>query len=233
MYSTEDQVEKYLGININVALASWLATVGAAVKDYIDQTCGGGITAKRWFDATDTDSTRYYDGNDSTKLMIDDIRTITSLSVWGIALVQNTDYYAYPLNAIADGRPFEWIELVQPETLVNASSRSIFAGSGVNQFVVNKGQKAVTVVGKFGYSKTGEVPDAIQLVSMRLMSAIIKEDIGDSDVKEITSESLGEYSVSYAKIKDIANRLEVEQQLAPYIRKQAFSGVLGSIRLAS
>ncbi len=55
---------------------------------------------------------------------------------------------------------------------------------------------------------------------MRLAGAVIKENIGDSDVRELTAESLGDYSVSFTKLTDIANSLKVAEALQPYVRKQ-------------
>lgn len=234
MYFTEDQLEKYLGININPALESWLATMGAAVKEYIDLTCsmeGGG----RWFDDDDTETTRYFDGNGLSRLYVDDLREVTSIVASitrgnGVTLVANQDYFLYPLNAAADGYPYEYIELANPAFNMPTNSR-LSAGLG-GAYTFFQGQRNIAITGKWGYNAEGEgKPELVTLAALKIMAGIIKENIGDDDVKELTQESLGEYSATYARIKDIADRLGIQDVLAPLIRQKVNNG--GGMRKAS
>lgn len=235
MYFTEDQLEKYLGININAGLATWLATMGAAVKQYIDETCSTEGVGRRWFDDADTETTRYFDGNGLTRLYVDDLRSVTSLVASitagnGVTLVLNTDYFLYPLNAVADSKPYEYIELANPAFNLPANSRIT---TGVAQaYIFFEGQRNIAITGKWGYNAaSGSRPDLITLAALKIMGGIIKENIGDDDVKELTQETLGEYSASYAKVKDIADRLGIPDTLAPFIRARKASG--GGIRKVS
>ena len=212
-YIDEAQIEKYLGLNIDSGLESFIATLISGVETYIEKYCGGQHFVKRWFEDSDSEKTFRYDGNDDTKIAIDDLRELTSLTVDDVALTEDEDFHLYPLNASALGMPYEWIELIQPETrLLNVNSRL----SSSPPYIFDKGQKTIVVVGKFGFSTT--VPDDIKLAALKLVGGIIKENVGDSDLREVTQESLGDYSASYAKIKDVANRLGVNNILDGYVK---------------
>ena len=214
-YITKTEIEQYLGVTIDATLQTFMDTIIAMTQEYIEAFCGGGIIEKRVFNDADTTVTRYYDGRGMTKLKIDDLRSVTSLSADDVALVANTDYYLYPLNAVADGKPYEWIELIQPETRIGVNTNSRIESTSPYVFM-NK-QKNVIVVGKFGYSTTP--PSAVKLAALRLVGEVIKENIGDNDLKNVTSESLGDYSVSYQDIKDAAISQKVGEILYPYVRK--------------
>ena len=135
-----------------------------------------------------------------------------------MALTEDEDFLLYPLNEL----PTEWIELIQPETRLNSNSRV----AATSTYIFDKGQANVTVIGKFGYSATP--PDDIKLAAMKLVGGVIKENVGDIDVKEISAENLGEYGVNYVKIKEMADRLGVNDILNNYVRKpiRPVSGVI-------
>lgn len=213
MYVTKVEIQNYLGISINATLDTYVNTLISAVTDYIERYTGNGVIEKREFEDADIDRTFYYNGNGATKLEIDDLRSITSLTVdfslgSETALTADEDYFLYPLNEDVKTN----IQLVQPSTRLNLNSRL----QSASPYIFDEGQKTVKVIGKFGYSTTP--PDAIKLACMKLVGAVIKENIGDTDLKEITSESLGEYSANFAKIKDIAERLKVNSLLDTYKR---------------
>lgn len=217
-YITKTEVATYLGISINNTLQTYIDTLISGVEDYIERVCGGGIFTKRRFQDDDVEKTFYYDGNSATKLAIDDLREITSLTVdfisgSGTALTENDDYFLYPLNANNDDLPFTEVQLIQPSTRLNLNSRLQSSAP----YIFDEGQKTVKIVGKFGYSTTP--PDAIKLACMKLVGAIIKENIGDTDLRELSSETLGDYSANFTKIKDIAERLGVNNLLIQYTRK--------------
>lgn len=216
-YITKAELEQYTGLTISAGLQTFIDTVIAGATQYIEKFTG------RKFEAPtpDTDKTRYYDGNGATKLAIDDLRSLTSLTVDDVALTVNEDFYLYPLNATEDGVPYERIELIQPETRLAENSRV----DSASPYIFDKGQRTVTVVGKFNYSATP--PSDVKLACMKLCGGVIKENIGDNDLKELTAESLGEYSMSFAKISDIAHALKVDEMLKQYIRADK-RGTVGS-----
>ena len=211
MYINKTDVQNYSGIAINETLNSFIEDLINTAQDYIEEY------TSRKFENTDEDTTRYYDGNGETKMKINDIREITSLTVdfngeSETALTNEDDYFLYPLNATEDEKPFTEIQLIQPETRLNLNSRLRSA----SPYLFDVGQRTVKVVGKFGYSVTP--PSAIKTVAVKLVLAMLKENIGDADLKEITQESLGDYSASFVKVKEIAERLHFANILDKYKR---------------
>lgn len=203
-YITEQEIEQYSGIDIPSTMSTLLGEIISGIEKLIEETTGRKFVAP----TPDNDETRYYDGNGLKRLNIDDLRSITSLVVDGVSLVKDVDYYLYPLNAVADGKPYEAIELVQS---ISGSNRNPRAGT---TYIFEEDQRNVVITGKFGYSAS--LPSAIKLASLKIASAIIKENVAR---KELSSESLGEYSVSYMKIADVADSMNFEKVLAPYIKK--------------
>ena len=220
-YTDKATLQSYLGVTISSSLDTFLGIVIDGVSDYIEKTCGGKIFLRRKFENVDSDTTRYYDGNDAERLLIDDIRTITSVVADGVTLIENTDYFAYPLNEPVK----EYIELIQPETRLNRNSRLDVS----SPYVFTKAQRNVAITGKFGYSVT--VPASVKLVATQLAGAVLKESVGNRDLSEVTSTSLGEYSVTYTKIADIANKVGADMLLSGFIRKAPSTPKTGFIKI--
>lgn len=209
-YITTTDIANHLGITLTAGQTTLSTVLIESAEDYIETLCGGGVIPKRVFDSADTDSTRYYDGDDSAILTIDDLRAVTSVSLDDTALVKDEDYYLLPYNATTDGEPFTQIALIQPETRINGNSRltsSVY-------YLWEKGQRNVSITGKFGYSTS--VPNTVKLAVLRIVAQFLKDSIGGT-AKEISSESLGEYSVTHAKVKEVADRLGVADMLSKYI----------------
>jgi len=211
MYITKTDIQNYSGIAINETLNSFIEDLINTAQDYIEEY------TSRKFENTDEDTTRYYDGNGETKMQINDIREITSLTVdfldgSGTELTEEDDYFLYPLNATENEKPFTEIQLIQPETRLNMNSRLRSA----SPYLFDIGQRTIKVVGKFGYSVTP--PPAIKTVAVKLVLSMMKENIGDTDLKELTQESIGDYSASFVKVKEIAERLHFVNILDKYKR---------------
>lgn len=221
-YAAKADIQNYLGITIATGLDAFVAELITASEDYVEKLCGGGVVSRRWFNDGNTDKTFQYDGRDTTRLKIDDLREVTSVAVLdgsgaSVALVKDTDYYLYPLNARAvSGKeePYTEIQLIQPETRIVAQNSRLI---GAAPYIFDKSQKSITIVGKFGYSTTP--PALVKMAVVRVVAQFIKDKIGDNSLRELTSESLGEYSGSFEKISNVADRLNLATLLAPYIRK--------------
>lgn len=206
-YITKTEIEQYMGVQIDASLQTFINTLISAVTRYIEKKTGSVFEAPD----PDNDVTRYYNGNGRTKINIDHLREFTSLVVDGITLVEDQDFIFYPINAVAEEKPFDSIELIQPETRISRSSRIDVS----SPYVFEKAQKNVVLTGKFGYSDTA--PEDIKVACLKMVASLIKENIGDSQLKELSSETLGDYSVSYVKVADFADRLGINDILAPYI----------------
>ena len=216
-YITKSEVEQYTGLTIDSALDGFITTLIAYATKYIEKYTG------RVFEAPDPDSdvTRYYSGGGTSKLSIDDLRELTTLEVDDEELDINDDFQVFPLNYEADGEPITRIDLIQPETRINSNSRVVAS----SPYIFEIAQRNIAITGKWGYSETP--PEDIKVAALRLVGAVIKENIGDNDVKEMTSESVGEYSVSFAKISETAFNTRINDVLDQYVRKAAKGGSAG------
>jgi len=215
-----------MGLQISPGLQPFINTLIGAAEDFIERE------TERFFEPPDpdVDELRTYDGNGATRLVVDDLRSVTSLIVDGDAQVEGLDFLLYPLNSLAEFRPFEWIELIQPETeILNQNPRT---GTGI-RFIFEEGQGTVEINGKWNWA---EVPDGIKVAAFKIASSFIKENVGDEDVKEVTQSRLGDFSVTYVKIKDIADRVGVTEMLKTFTREGkspvkglGATGVIGGI----
>jgi hypothetical protein len=71
-----------------------------------------GATGRRFYLDT-TAGTRFYTPRNDALVLIDDLVTLTSVSVnGGAALVENTHFVLEPLNAAADGRPYSMLTAI-------------------------------------------------------------------------------------------------------------------------
>lgn len=223
-YITKSELEQYTGLQIDASLNTFLDTISAAAKEYIDLYCSTEDVGYRWFDDdAEEDSTRYFNGNGLSRLYVDDLREVTTIVASitrgnGVTLVENTDFFCYPLNHEADGLPIEYIELANPAFNLPANSR--MTAGGQSAYVFYEGQRNIAITGRWGYNEVDDdnFPPAIKTAALKICTGIIKENIGDTDLKELTSETLGEYSASYAKVKDIADRLGINDLLDPFVR---------------
>ncbi len=210
LYVTQTEIKQYHGITWNSALDTFITTLEAAAVKFVEN-----LTHRTFLAPTpDTAVTRYYDGNDDTKLRIDDLRELTSLTVDSIALTENDDFYLYPTNAEEDGEPYTRIELIQPETRINNANPRMQQNA---PYTFNRAQRNIVIVGKFGYSATP--PEDVKVAVLKLVGGMIKENIGDTDLREVKSETLDTYSVTYDSIKNVAHALGVDAMLAPYVKK--------------
>ena len=204
MIINKADVQNYLGILIDSSLDGYIDTLIASGQGFIEQYTG------REFSVNDVDETRYFDGNNLTTLSIDDLRTVTSVVVDGVSLTNNTDYFLLPYRS-RDGVKTQ-IQLAQPSTRLNSNSRI----SSSSPYIFEKAQRNVVITGKFGYSVTA--PDPIKMACLGIVGAYLKQNISDKDLKEVSSESLGDYSVSYVKTSEISDKLGLTSVLDLYKR---------------
>lgn len=210
-YTDQTTLESYLGITFDAGQSSYVDTVLEAAEKYIEHYCGDADFGDRVFKDPGADETRYFNGNNDTVLPVGDLLSLSALEVDGVALAQNDDYYLYPLNADKSGRPFQRIELIQPETRV-VSGGFLVGGS---PYIFTAGQRTVSVTGRFAYSATA--PSDIVLAVLKLAGAVMKENTAN---REVNSESTGTYTVSYQSMASTANALKVNDILNSYKREK-------------
>lgn len=111
--------------------------------------------ASRHFGVDDTVTTRWYTPSDARgSLEVDDIATTTGLAVTfdGVAAVLDTAFRVQPYNAVVDGWPFEYFELVNGTSFPTTS-------------------RGVAVTAKFGWPT---VPPAIKNACLIQAGTILK-----------------------------------------------------------
>lgn len=155
-YTTQENVENYLGRSLTDAEVALFNLILASVENYINDEVGG------TFDSNATASTRYYDGG-SRLLEIDPFYELTSVQL--VDSLENVDY-TYVLNDEFEARPRNetvkyWIE------------------SRIGKFP--SGVANIAVTAKFGL---GAIPDDITLLATYLMAAGYSEAIKGELTKE-------------------------------------------------
>lgn len=207
MYTTKALIINFLGKTPDPSLDPYITMAINATQAYIENYCGEETLGKRVFEAptTDADTTRYFDGNGDKKIYIGELVSITSLTVDNVAQILNEDYFLKPYNAQDLGRPYDHIELVQPNG--NQSSRA----KALYDFTAE--QRNIKVVGKFRYSTSA--PADIQLVATQIAGAVVSQALDDG----IKAETLGDYKVEYASVAQKATAIGVNSILDNYKRK--------------
>lgn len=191
-YTTEAKIENYLATDINNNFSGQIDDWIAAVEAYINKYCNrpDGFIAGN--------GTRYYEGEGTRELLIDSFTSLTSVQIMeqdGVTVNQTLstdDYWAYPLNTTPK------YKLV----LTPNSSLGVFP----------RRKSSVKVVGSFGFADTS-VPKDIELAATMLVAKIIEKGLKGG---QISSESLGDYSVTYANITEADNEIGATKLLSHY-----------------
>lgn len=175
MLTTKTKVEIFLGTSISEDLTDKINWVTKYIENYTEKDFEAGVA-----------ESRYYDGDGTDTLIIDDVTSVTQVDIidaQGTTDVEYTldntnDYWLYPLNKTV----FERIKL-NP-----SGARGIFP----------VGHHRVKVTGVFAYSAT--VPADIEWVATSMVAELYK--MKDDSTRVISSETLGEYSVTFEKLTD-------------------------------
>lgn len=193
MYTTKNSIQNYLAVDINSSLDSQLADWITAVTNYIDNYTG------KSFEET-VDETRYFDGSGKNEIQIDDFISISSVEILELDSTDvdytltegvNSDYITFPYNDI-------------PKYMLKMTINSQIAN-----FLT--GEKRIKIMATWGHSSA--VPKDIELAATMLVSSIIEKGMKGGT---IMSESLGDYSVSYANVDNLSSALGVKNILDKY-----------------
>ena len=194
MYTNKSRIQNYLMIIINDSFSSQIEEWIGAAEDYIDNY------TKTEFEEEVGVSSKIYDGDGSRELLIDDLITFTKVEILDedgnidYTIDSSDEYYLYPAN-----------ETPKTRIKINPYNAPISWFPG--------GSQNIKVYGAFGYSSS--VPEAIRLAATKLVAEII-QDSNFSVGKEIKSEKLGEYSMSYQDMSDMSEKLGINKILDQY-----------------
>lgn len=194
MYTNKGAIQNYLMIDIDSSFDTQVTTWITAVQNYINNYTG----KKDGFESAA--ETRYFDGNDKREIDVDDFTSLTSVQIieangddveYTLSEGQDNDYIIYPYNDTPQYR------------LILTANSQVGAWYG--------GKKRIKITGVWGHSTS--VPKDIELAATMLVSGIIKKGLTGG---EIQSESLGDYSVTFASMDVVAENMGVMEILDRY-----------------
>jgi hypothetical protein len=191
-YTDKTTIENYLIQTIDTSFDSQIDAWIEAAENFIDQD-----TSQIFIKKT---ATRYFDGNGQRELVIDSFRSITSLDILevdGTTLLSLTegpadDFLSFPYN---EDTKYKLI-------LTNTSQIGAFLS----------GHRRIKIVADWGEAST--VPADIKLACTLLVADLIRRSQRGGGT--ISSESLGDYSVSYGNFDESAKELGVKKILDHY-----------------
>ena len=189
-YTTQTKIEEYLGSGvIATSLTPYILSAQRYIEDYTQYI----------FKADTSASARLFDGNGGYSLRIDDCVSVTKVEVgndmYGDTFTEEdiTKIKTLPGNAIAVGLP-----ITEVVTRTNAFT---------------KGIQNNRITAKWGYCDC--VPDDIKFVATVLASGMYLNNQGAGAV---TSESIGQYSVSYDNKQNWSDFANINNVLNNYKR---------------
>lgn len=185
-YTTRQQIENYLLINIDASFWTQVDDWIKQVEEYIDGKTG------RNFVATGPEE-RIFDGNGSTKLLIDDCVEIVKLEIGSTDKTEIAagSYVTYPQNARKLSRPVPITRIQLIGTVFPCYPQ------------------IATVLGKWGYSI--HPPKDIQEVATYLVAGIITDTYVPEGV--VQSESIGRYSITYKTEGELSKLTRLKEDI--------------------
>lgn len=185
-YTSKSNIEEFLDTSIPATLNSFIDSMIEAAELWINA-----FTGRNWLSTTED---RYFDGNGEREIYIDEFNAINSLQILDsdgdvdYTLTENVDYRVAPYNKDAKTR----LEMLP------ASSAGAFI----------RGRKRLKVNADWGLTT---IPKDIELATTMLVADIYNKR--SSSGKDVISESLGDYSVSYKDIQDSSENIGVSNIL--------------------
>lgn len=196
-YTTEAKVENYTLTDIDASFSTQMGEYIETVENHIDLVTG------RNFIADSVASARVYNGDGEQELLIDDCIEITKVEAgnddYGASFTEVSSsgadrYFTEPINAAAKGVPFHKLMLRARRWITGIQNHRVTA--------------------KWGYSAA--CPADITFAATVLVAGIINAQ--RKDQKEIASEKIGNYSVSYASEKEKSDFEQAKAILQKYTR---------------
>lgn len=187
-YTTSARVNEYIGKDHKVGtsvLDSWILAIDNWINTYV------GMSFKA------VSEQRFYDGDGSREAIIDPFSAITEVLVLDIegntdstlAEGASNDYLLYPLNDTIQ----DTLQLTAVAAVGGFPNRS----------------RSLAVTGVFGFAD-GDRPEEVTLAATMLLAQIIEKSQRGGKTK---SEKIGEYSVTYHTIDEIADSMAIKNIL--------------------
>jgi len=174
-YCSVEDIENYSLTEVDESFESNLEFWIGAVEQTIEKMTG------RVFIADEEASERWFDGNNSQRIYIDEFINISGLVIYDAlgntqyTLTENTHYLTFPYN---------------DESKRGLESKP-YNALGFTRFP--SGTKNIKVTAKWGSYE--EVPDAIKFATMVLATGIM--NFSNNADGEVKSEKIGDYQITY------------------------------------
>lgn len=186
-YTTKAKVDALYGTDIPQATFDALL---ASVKAFIDRYCG------KTFEGGS--ATKIYDGNGRDEILVDSF--YGSPSSVKILNSDGTDY-----ETLTEGQANDYVALP-----LNSSEKNMIrlTGNGFWGRFANR-ESVLSVTATFGFAASA--PADIELAATQMVGELYSGNQGD-----VKSESLGDYSVSYADVGSAASKISATNILDLY-----------------
>ena len=195
-YTNKGNIQKYLMIDIDSSfdaqVADWISAAELFINKYTRRPEG--------FSEPASASAKYYDGDGKSEFKVDEFTTISSLEIleydsddveFTLTEGKDEDYITYPYND-------------NPKYLLK-----LMPGAQVGGFY--SGKKRIKVTAKWAFDTS--VPKDIELAATMLVSTVIEKGLKGG---KVTSESLGDYSISFGDFEDAAQTMSIRNLLNGY-----------------
>ncbi len=193
-YTTETKIENYMMIDIDSSLSSQVSDWISAATLYIDSYTG----KKDGFESASEE--RSFDGSGKRIQRIDDFTSLTTIQILefnsedvelNLTEGWNNDFISLPHN-----------DVPQYELLMSPNSNIGFWSAG---------QRRIKITGIWGHSTS--VPSDIELSATMLVAKVIEKGQRGGN---ISSERLGDYSVTFTTLDEEATKLGIKPILDTY-----------------
>lgn len=191
-YTTKTAIENYLSITIDSSFDSQIEEWISSIEEYIDN-----YTGKHFEEVSET---RYFDGNGEREIDIDEFLSITSLEI----LEVSGDDVAHTLT---EGRENDFITF--PYNTSPKFRLILTTVSSVGAFYSGKGRIKVTAT----FSDSSTAPDDVKLAATMLVANIVEKGLRGG---KLSSESLGDYSVTFSELEELSDKVSVKKLLEPH-----------------
>lgn len=187
-YITEGDLENFILQDIDSTFSTWISGIIDTVEAYIDNYCGTDFQ-------NSTAGDKYYDGSGSNEIIIDPVQSISAVVFLNVngnvdSTLGTGDWNLYPLNDSS-----KYILRLSP-----GGSYGSFPSHG----------RAIKITGVFG-SATAPLP--VKMAGIKLAAKLINEGLRGG---QVSSETLGSYSVSYEKVDEVTDSMGIKEILNQY-----------------
>jgi hypothetical protein len=192
-YTNKSNVENYLMIDIDTAfdiqINSWITSAETYIKNYTNRTFGP------------TNETRYFDGSGKSEQFVD---SFTGSPVVLILVLNSSDIeYTLTEGIDDDFIVYPYNEITKFKLIMTTNSQIGYWPTG---------KKRIKITADFGIGSS--IPKDIELVATKMVADIIQKGLKGG---QVSSESLGDYSVSFDnQFDENAMGLEIKQILDKY-----------------